>query len=404
MLQGLMLAASLGAPLPIVDELKADLERHKKRSALGANGGLGDRSAVLRTAAHRPWLGYDPDALLPSPFDVFLLSGACPRIPWRQPSDDTGGASVCYIMGCGRSGTTILGDILSRFRNLLFLNEPRQLWIPLLPAVDVWSASAPERRGRLRFTAAEASGQAPPLEEGDEAEPLAKAVCCAYRDLAELVSAQSSDCVEGVSRAERRVVVVEKFPEHAFRVEFLSAICGQGLGPRRCKFIHMIRDGVDVARSVARFGNAASWYGVKDDTKWRQLLSLLSESPLGLGAAFQRHLESSDVGVRLFARGLVEWALSMEAARSGASAVIEESPCLELRYEDLIASPSSSLSALEDFLGLERSEEVHACAAETLRTRDAKPLSTVEADVLKGLRGSKIEELLLEFGRELPPE
>lgn len=398
MLQSLMVVAAMSGPMPIMEELKADLEKHRKRAALGSTDELGDRKAILQTTTQRSWLSYNPDALLPIPFDVFLLSGSCPRIPWAPSADVISKEpELCYIVGCGRSGTTFLGDLLSRYQGLVFLNEPRQLWIPLLPAMDVWSAAAPKRQGRLTFTRAEALLEVPTLEAGGESRQLASTICGAYRDLAEVVPVSTSKGAESLGPEVGRVVIVEKFPEHAFRLEFLSSICGKGLGPRRCKFIHMTRDGVDVARSVARFGNEASWYGVKG-TKWQ----LLSAFPLGLSADFSAHLESRDLGVRLFSRGLVEWALSLETARTDAGNVRDESPCLEVRYEDLLADPSAALLAIEEFLGIEHSAEVHRCAVETSRRREAEPLTAAEADVLRTLRGSRIETLLREWGRDLP--
>ncbi|CAK0810135.1 unnamed protein product, partial [Prorocentrum cordatum] len=150
MLQGLALLASFGPPPPLLVELREGLERHRRRAALGAEL-PGGREALISPSERRPWLPYDPDALLPSPFDAFLLSGACPSIPWRpsDPVQERQQVSACYIVGCGRSGTTVFGDVLSAHEDIVFLNEPRRLWVPAVPALDVWSVRAPERRGRL---------------------------------------------------------------------------------------------------------------------------------------------------------------------------------------------------------------------------------------------------------------
>lgn len=83
-----------------------------------------------------------------------------------------------------------------------------------------------------------------------------------------------------------RIVVLEKFPEHAFRLPFLSEVCSrQGL---RCHVLHLVRGGFDVARSIARFTAAGSWYGAKGEWKWRQLAALL-EACDGLSSYPQQH-------------------------------------------------------------------------------------------------------------------
>ena len=43
-----------------------------------------------------------------------------------------------FIVGCGRSGTTVLGTALSKHKDVTFLNEPRHLWFCAYPETDVW--------------------------------------------------------------------------------------------------------------------------------------------------------------------------------------------------------------------------------------------------------------------------
>eukprot|EP00913_Durusdinium_trenchii_P035603 g33317.t2 len=65
---------------------------------------------------------------------------------WSDTGHSKLAVRVCYIVGCGRSGSTILAEILSHYSSVVFLNEPRQLWLPLVP-LDVWSTKA---TGRLQ--------------------------------------------------------------------------------------------------------------------------------------------------------------------------------------------------------------------------------------------------------------
>jgi len=337
----------------------------------------------------------------------------------------------------------VFGDILSRYTGVVLLNEPRQLWIPLLPEVDVWSTAAPRRNGRLTIASDDARRGVLPEAEGavegctdvssNGGPDLAEVIGDAYHDVAQLVlgseesfddcrrpeepsadevrNGPRSDALSGDEARSSQLgarpcfaqrIVLEKFPEHAFRLPFLATICERGLGPGTCSFVHLIRDGVDVARSIAGFGSSAAWYGVKGDWKWQQLVAILGDRGLGLGEEYTRFLKSRDLKTQGFARGLVEWALTVEAAREGAKALASSASFLEVRYEDLVANPEGTLDALEAFLGLERSLEVRRCATATLKARWDRSFSTNEAAVLRALQGSRVEALLHEFGRVLP--
>lgn len=386
MLQALRLAVQFGTGS---DEALSDLEKellhHRRRVAVG-RGLLGDRcklcqSGCASSGTKRPWLEYDPDALLPSPFDGFLLSGVVPRIPWQPSSEDV---FIVYIVGCGRSGTTIVAELLSRYYEVVVLNEPRQLWLPVLPSMDVWSVSA-AKQCRLVFEASQA------LENSGSAS-VAEQICFAYRDVSQLVHPV------GGSMAGRRRVIVEKFPEHCFRLPFLEAVCTAGLGPERCVFLHVVRNGVDVARSIASFENLAAWYGVKGDAKWRELSRLIE--PLSLGPEFRRRLDNShEPAMQLFCRGLVEWALCLQAGRAGMHAV--GSPSLEIRYEDLLAEPVATMQRVESICGLSATEELRRLIPDLVHAREPKLPSEAEEQVLAELRGSQIEELLVQTGSVL---
>lgn len=413
-----------------VEELREELAQHHRRSnqAPMDDDAVGNRLAIRKPNAKRPWLNYDPDALLPMPFDAFLLGGGCPRVAWPRPNTTpTPGpvgasrssakieVSLCYVVGCGRSGTTVLCELLSRYVGVVFINEPRQLWIPLLPPMDVWSVAAPKRGGRLRFSPREASG----FPAGGGGQSVSSLVSDCYADVAELASA-TPPLAGGPTT--RQALVVEKFPEHAFRLPFLADLCKAEFGPNRCTFVHIIRDGLDVARSIAAFENPAAWYGVKDEWKWRCLCEFIApgmgkggaaasdeaytapdvESFLDVGEDFVRYLQAQRTDEQCrFARGLAEWAVSVLAARHG-SEEAKEARYVEVRYEELLDSPAKALAALANILELEPSAAARQRAKEALVARPSKPPTDQEREVLMSARGSRIEELLREFGRGLP--
>ena len=43
-----------------------------------------------------------------------------------------------FIIGCGRSGTTILGKTLSNHPKIKYLNERRDLWHKIYPEFNIW--------------------------------------------------------------------------------------------------------------------------------------------------------------------------------------------------------------------------------------------------------------------------
>ena len=57
-----------------------------------------------------------------------------------------------FIIGCGRSGTTILGETLSRHSKVTYLNERRDLWFSAYPETDIWTGKATARNGMLILT------------------------------------------------------------------------------------------------------------------------------------------------------------------------------------------------------------------------------------------------------------
>eukprot|EP00971_Amphidinium_carterae_P197516 3920030-Amphidinium_carterae.1 len=222
-------------PNQMVEELRADLARHAKICQVATIDVQEDSlSKALHASRDHPWLNYDPNAFLPKPFESFLLTGNCPRVGPPPSADHSTRVEVCYVLGCGRSGTTLLAELLSRHGKVLYLNEPRQLWISALPHVDVWSVAAEKRCGKLC------------LDE-EEMEP-ALSICQAYKELV-------AQHMGPVNDSPGKFVVVEKFPEHAFRVGFLGQLCDKGLGTQSCSVVHLLREGRAVARSIARFGN-----------------------------------------------------------------------------------------------------------------------------------------------------
>lgn len=179
------------------------------------------------------WLSYNPDAFFPQE-EYFYRTGKVPKIKITEkplPSD----WSPVFVIGCGRSGTTIVSKILSAHSEICFLNEPRSLWVDVFPQFDVWSSKSSDRCGQLQFTSQAAS------------EDVSKILSVLY--------SVAEDCGKSV--------LVEKTPENTFRLDWLNSVFPN------CKFIMVKRNPIQTARSISRF-QPDTWFGY-DEYKWKQI-------------------------------------------------------------------------------------------------------------------------------------
>ncbi|HJQ83322.1 MAG TPA: sulfotransferase [Candidatus Binatia bacterium] len=243
-----------------------------------------------------------------------------------------------FLTGCGRSGTTILGTALSHHHAITYLNEPRHLWIRAYPETDIWSPRAAERRGVLVLTAADCR-----LERS-------------WR-LRRLFARET--------RATGRPRLLEKLPINSFRLEFIRRIFPNAL------FLHIVRDGREVAASIARECEAGRWFG-ESDYKWRLLVRFAE--------ADQRTASLPALCRTEYERGLLEWRLSVETARRF-YATVRGGRHLELRYEDLLADPPAMLARIERFLGVAPDPAVHAFGRDTVARRSPPAAAATDADL-----------------------
>lgn len=235
-----------------------------------------------------------------------------------------------FIIGSGRSGSTILGTLLSMHRDVGFLNEPKAIWHNLYPYEDVIG----------NYTQAEAF----------------------YR----LGAAHSN---EGIRRAAHRIFgayltatassrLVDKYPELVFRVPFVRAIFPDA------RFIFLIRNGWDTCVSIDKWskrnGVAApdelhDWWGL-NNRKWKLMLDeLVSRDPdLSRGL---KHIRSLADHTQMAA---VEWVVTMregfrQKKRFPDSVYI-------FKYEDLCNSPRQALGGLLKFCELPEDEKFYSYA------------------------------------------
>lgn len=231
-----------------------------------------------------------------------------------------------FIVGCGRSGTTILGRLVGRHRSVVYLNEPHSVWF-LDPTTDIWTADAPQRQGQLY------------LDAGDVQPTRAALIRRAF--------------YFHLLRKRRRQLV-EKTPINSFRIGYLSELFPDA------RFIHLIRSGAEVARSIARFG-PEQWYGIRE-YKWRRLVRL---------ATRRGQAELVKLCHDNFTKGLLEWRLSVSTAL-GDLRHIPQHRRLELRYEKLLQDPQDLIRSIEDFIDLPHSAEMEQFARKRIKRKSAK--------------------------------
>jgi hypothetical protein len=243
-----------------------------------------------------------------------------------------------FIVGCGRSGTTILGNALSKHPQIAYLNERRNLWFAAYPQTDIWTGRAKSRSGRLVLSA----------DDADEGR--SKRLRRLFR-LAALFA--------------HRPIVVEKLPVNSFRLEFLHAIF------HAARFVCIYRNGLEVARSIAADAQPKNWFGA-DGYKWNELKRLARTS------ADTRHLaEACETDVH---RGLLEWRLSTESVVDFVRGLPHQSFC-ELSYAALVENPTGTVNRVLEFIGTEPDRGVTDFVRRAIRRRgmalrltDATPL------------------------------
>jgi sulfotransferase family protein len=249
---------------------------------------------------------------------------AAARILSRLPIE--GERRPVFIVGCGRSGTSILGTALSKHPRVAYLNEPRHLWFAAFPQSDVWTHRATARRGRLVLAAADANPR--------QSERLRRL----FRSHALIA---------------RRPVVVEKLPVNAFRLEFLRTIFPEA------RFVCIYRNGLEVARSIAADSQQKNWFGT-NGYKWDELVRHARAS------AETRKLP--DLCENDVHRGLLEWRLSTESIVQFVRGMPPESHC-ELSYASFVADPEGTINRVLEFIGARSHEGLTQFVRRSIRRR-----------------------------------
>ncbi|QYK47661.1 MAG: sulfotransferase [Phycisphaeraceae bacterium] len=242
----------------------------------------------------------------------------------RTPVEGEGSSdqpASAFFVGSGRSGTTMLGRLFERHPDALYLFEPYHAWA----AIDARSDAT-----NFHTTAEPAF-----FMDASFATPEAR-----IRFVRTMLSEAT---------AAGRRMLIEKTPHNVCRIGFIEALVPDA---SRTRYVHIVRDGLDVVRSIARLAtvgtyriagkrNYNQWWG-REGCKWAAL------ARDGARAGYfgdEVGLLSTDAQ-----RGAYEWLCSMGEAERWREGLGDR--MLEIRYSELTASPREVVGRVCAHLGL----------------------------------------------------
>ncbi len=225
-----------------------------------------------------------------------------------------------FIIGTGRSGSTILGKVLSMHRDIGFLNEPKAMWYSIDPREDV----------NGHFTSGSAQYR---FGVGDVTSDKIRWAQRLFGNYLALTGSKR---------------VLDKNPEIVFRVPFVQSIFPDA------KFIFLTRNGWNTCASIVKWskrygivrdGNREDWWGV-NNRKWKIMIE-----ELVVPCPIFADVTNDILGFRDHANmAAVEWIVTMQEGLR----YLDELPEVVhlLRYEDLLQNPQRILSEVLRFCDL----------------------------------------------------
>ncbi|HEY6566693.1 MAG TPA: sulfotransferase [Actinomycetota bacterium] len=242
-------------------------------------------------------------------------------------------AEFAFVLGTGRCGSTLVHEVLARHPDIGFLSNVEDRF-PLPVQAGRWNndlyRQVPDRftrKGRLRFAPSEGYRA---LERSISTELSTPCRDLLAEDVTPWLDRRTRSFFESRATVQGKPMFLHKFTGWP-RSGFLDRIFP------RAKFVHVVRDGRAVANS---FVQMPWWRGFEGPDSW-------GWGPLS--EADRKAWEDSDRSFAVLA-GL-QWKLLIEAFEL-ARRQIPEDRWLEIRYEDFVASPKTTLESALEFLDL----------------------------------------------------
>lgn len=185
-----------------------------------------------------------------------------------------------FIIGCARSGTSILGELIASNPDVKYIFE----------ASDIWELGGMGGNESHRLTAQHAT------------QPVKQQIRESF-----------------ARQAGAAGILVEKSPRNSLRIPYVKEIFPEA------KFIHIVRDGRDAACSMVPGCGGAEWNHLKPPS-WQEFYRRYS--------------------------GTIRCAYAWKEVLEITLADLPSVPHLQIRYEDLIASPLSTAKEIFNFIGI----------------------------------------------------
>ncbi|MFG0246923.1 MAG: sulfotransferase family protein [Phycisphaerales bacterium JB052] len=232
-----------------------------------------------------------------------------------SPHPESDRLPVRFVVGCGRSGTTILGKVLGANPSVYYMREPYHLWHAVDPRTDVTGLHSQPEGNRFFMDAGD-------LEAG-------------VLDRYDRLIARSG-------RAAEHCCVIEKTPHNAGKLGWIQAI------EPNARVLHIVRNGLSVVRSIDRLATKPTyklafrpgynqWWGERN-AKWT---ALSTEGPA-------RGYFADEVGLLTDndQRGAYEWLVSIGEIDRQREALGER--LIEITYTQLTADPTATCRLIAD--------------------------------------------------------
>lgn len=260
-----------------------------------------------------------------NPFVFFLLS-IFKRIPNPRKIE-----KPVFIAGTGRSGTTLLGMILSMHKDILFLNEPKAIWHSVNKNDDV-IGSYQTQNARYR------------MKQEDANEKLRKEITRIY------------SCFNRLTFSRR---IADKYPEMIFRIPYLLKLFPDA------KIIFLQRNIIDTSLSTRQWNKdkqnvEESWWGWKG-RKWKLMVDQLVPENNYL-KNFTSDIDKIEDD---FSKAAVEWLLTMQEGINQKKKF--PGNILSVKYEDLLKDSELTIQSIREFCELPFDSRFKEYALKTIR-------------------------------------
>ncbi len=296
----------------------------------------GKRTGMI-AQLNKDYIFTKPAKVIPRLLSYFLYEGrpATTKGRWFNPvtfmsirnASSTKHISECeqpiFITGTGRSGSTVLGLVLSMHPDVGFLNEPKALWYFVNPADDLIGSYSSE---------------------------AAKYIMSAADANLSLASKVKSIYSSYLNRSNSKRIV-DKFPEMIFRIEYLNQIF------KNPKYIFLYRNPWDTISSTALWSenhtdavNHEDWWGV-ENRKWNLILEQVVVNDPHLSKIYNTVASLT----KQTDKAAVEWIVTMNYGIK----MMQEFPelILPIKYEDLANDSEKSLRAICKFTSMNENDD-----------------------------------------------